>query len=234
LDLPEQVYNQIEVTSTPEIRRYYNKVIDGIREAGDLTMLENSFNNLRQLTSGFLGVKITDDGEEVQRDIITFDPNPKLDALAEFVSQIPLDEKIVIFNHFIYSGEQIVRRLDAEGHKCFRLYGGTPKSEKRTVVERFDRGDFRVLVVNAQSGAIGLNLQSARYCVFYEAPVSPIIRPQAEKRVHRLGQDRTVFYYDLVMRNSVDVKVLQYLREGRDLFQSLIRGEDHTVLFDKV
>jgi SNF2 family DNA or RNA helicase len=56
--------------------------------------------------------------------------------------------------------------------------------------------------------------------------VDPIIRRQAEKRCHRGGQTETVFMWDLVVKNTVDEKIVQYVQEGKSLFDAIIEGKE--------
>ena len=81
--------------------------------------------------------------------------------------------------------------------------------------------------MNSESGSTGVDgLQEVcRYLVFFESPVSPITRKQAIKRVHRPGSSRKVFIYDLIMQNSVDVRILDFIEEGRNLFEALVNGQ---------
>jgi SNF2 family DNA or RNA helicase len=94
-------------------------------------------------------------------------------------------------------------------------------------LHRFQRdAACRFLLLNNQSGALGLNLQVANYVIFYERPVSPIVSQQAEARCLRTGQQRTVFFYDLVAKGTVDEKIARYLEEGKDLFNAIVAGKE--------
>jgi len=85
----------------------------------------------------------------------------------------------------------------------------------------------KVLVANSKSGGAGLNLQVANYAIFYESPVSPIVRQQAERRCHRDGQQHsTVFLYDLYVAHSIEEKILRYLSQGEDLLKAVVDGRE--------
>ena len=103
------------------------------------------------------------------------------------------------------------------------LYGGT--KDTKALLARFNTDpNCRVLVLQNQFG-LGLNLQAARYGIFYEAPLSPIIRQQCIRRFERQHSTHAaVFQYDLVCSNTVDERILALLKEGKDLFQELIDG----------
>ena len=82
-----------------------------------------------------------------------------------------------------------------------------------------------MFVVSNSMGAYSLNLQMAKYLAFYESPVSPKIRKQAQRRVERQHSEHDkVFIYDMVTRGTYDERILEFHKEGEDLFEAIIRG----------
>jgi SNF2 family DNA or RNA helicase len=225
-DLPPKIYKKIYVTFPEENFGYYKKVADGLKEVMvkgvNKKLLENAFIKLRQVTAGFLDFKNDESGE---KQTLIFSENPKLDALEGLILSLPANEKFLVFNEFTKSGAFISKRLKKLGVEHERLYGGTKDKEKAR--DRFLRDPkCRGFVVNSKSGSVSLNLQVARYCIFYESPVSCIVRRQAEKRCHRTGSTGSVFYYDLVIKGSIDEKILGFISQGKDIFQALIEGKN--------
>jgi hypothetical protein len=217
--LPELTRIKRYVDFPVETLVYYNNLIRDLIEAkGDVRVVKNVFLRLRTLSSGFLGMKDDDSGEKSE---IAFDSNPKLDLLLDLIDEVPDDRKCIVFYDFTYSGRRISEELKKRKIKAGWLWSGTKNWAQ---MEKQFREDpkFKVLVINSKKGSYGLNLQHANYCFFYESPVSGIDRDQAEKRAHRTGQKHTVFMYDLLVRNSVDDKILNYQSEGRSLFQALV------------
>ena len=95
------------------------------------------------------------------------------------------------------------------------------------MLEQFNNDDsVKVLVANHKTGGTGLNLQVAPYMVFYESPPSSIARSQAERRSWRMGQKNSVFIYDLVMKGTVDERILFYNKQGKDLLKALMDGSE--------
>lgn len=217
LDLPPKVLMERPIVMPDEAWSYYQALLDQSRDQATGNMLidvEGLFVRLRQITSGFVSI----DGNPSP-----LKENPKLDVLMELIDELPDGEKMVVFNEFIFSGSEIARSLKDRGIKHARLYSGT--RDKRAELRKFnDDPKCKIFVVNSQSGSQGLNLQVAPYVIFYEAPVSPIVRQQAEARCHRQGQSKTVFLYDIFARCTIDEKILRFLREGKDLFKALVDG----------
>lgn len=220
LDLPPRVYRKITIKLPLENRQYYNNLLRNlISIEGNQQEIENIFVRLRQVSSGFLDFKPDKDVDE--RITIKFDENPKLEMLGTLISSSPSKSKLLVFNEFILSGDMIAEFLEEEKIGYVRLYSGT--KDKRAVLDTFLKDEScKIFLVNSQSGSVALNLQVANYVIFYESPVSPIVRKQAEKRVHRSGQKKRVYIYDLVGYKTIDEKILMYIEQGKDLFNALL------------
>jgi SNF2 family DNA or RNA helicase len=227
-ELPDKVYIKKIITLSKEADEYYKRakegLIEALRDNASYISLQNAFVRYRMLTSGFMRYKETDDeGNTLSKMDIVFKENPKLDMLEELLLDTPPSSKVVVFYEYIKSGELISQRLKKLKIKHSTLGGQTKNKEKARDTFLKDE-KCKIFVVNSKSGGVGLNLQVANYCIFYESPVSPIIRKQAEKRCHRTGSKKTVFFYDIVAQGTVDEKILAYLKEGKDLFEALVEG----------
>ncbi len=220
-DLPPE-RNILEEVSLPlDTREYYNQIVEeAIAAQGNMRAMKNVFLRMRQLSSGFLGLKDDETGERAE---IEFEQNPKLDRLLELLGDLPPQRKALIFYQYTYSGRRISEALKALDLRSIWLWSGT-KNAKATLMDFIENPKTTVAVINNQVGAYSLDgLQIANYTLFYEAPVSVIDYNQAKKRTLRQGQvHKTVFFYDLVMKNTVDMRILDFHAEGKELFQSLL------------
>ncbi len=224
-DLPEKVYITKKLKWTDEGWDYYTKTLTQVKNINNKThqTLKPHFVRLRQMASGFVGFMNEITGEKTE---IVFKENPKLDALFEIIDEMPSTSKMIIFHEFIRTGLKISEELKKRKLMYRDLWSGT-KDQEESRATFINDPDCRFFVVNHASGSFGLNLQVANYVVFVESPVSSIRRRQAEKRCHRTGQLASrVFYYDLLMENSVDEKIRIYLKQGKDLFKALIEGKE--------
>jgi SNF2 family DNA or RNA helicase len=72
---------------------------------------------------------------------------------------------------------------------------------------------------------LGLNVQVAQYGIYYESPVSAMIRKQSERRIERQYSEHSrVFLMDLVVAGTVDERILAFHKEGKELLKSIIDG----------
>lgn len=219
LDLPEVVRVIRRAAMTAELRDTYEQVMAGLRQArGNRQEIKKSFLRMRQITSGFVSIK-----EEDGRVEHIFDECPKLDSLIELLQEIPEDEKILIFHEFILSGQRIASYLVESKIKHVSLNGATkdPAAELRKFTQ--DK-NCRVMLANWRSAGTGLNLQCAKYAIFFESPVGPIARTQCEGRMSGARQIHRSFIYDLVVGGSVDERILAFHKEGKDLMEEVCSG----------
>lgn len=222
-DMPPKQY-VIKTLPTPDTSRgYCEDAVKKLREAlkhSNYQEIKSNYLKLRQLSSGFMTLK----GEDNERLQMSFDENPKLDTLQELIEAIPLDCKAIVFHHFVYSNHLISKRLTEMKVKHARIWGGQKKPIEE--LKKFqDDAACRVLVINSKSGSSSLNLQHAQYLIFFEPPDSPIDRSQAERRVWRPGQKNRVVIYDLLVKDTVDIKLHNANKEGADLLKELLDGK---------
>ena len=223
-DLPKKVYQTVAVNFENSAHDYYQNIIKTIIDmgGGSPDQAENNFVKLRQIASGFAKVEV--DGDVVTMD---FPDNPKIAALKELILSVPPDRKMVIFYEFVKSGDLIEDLLKEIKIGYVRLDGTVKGKDKgRKALHKFNKdAKCRVFSANSKSGGVGLNLQVANYEFFYESPVSPIVRSQAEKRCHRTGQTRKTFIYSIIVKGSVEEKIEEFIEEGKDLFKELVESK---------
>lgn len=218
--LPAQNYITIPVIFPKETWKYYEKLVDELKDAqGNFRLLENAYIRMRQLCSGYLTVK-DPEGERVQ---IRFKENPKLDAMLARLKAAPRERKIIIWHEYRVTGEIICQGLKTAGYKFVWLHGKA--KNKKEVIRRFLHDPKVRIIVSSSAGAKGGNWQVANYNEFFETPTSPKIRKQEEKRTHRDGQTLPCFYGDYVVKGSIEEKLIKYLKEGKDLFSALVDGK---------
>jgi SNF2 family DNA or RNA helicase len=222
IELPTRVDRKIKIRLSTEAKGYYDSVVQGLIAVGkDYRKVDAVFVRLRQICSGFLQHKLDDLENKV---VIDFKYNPKLEATMMLLDSIPVTSKVVIFHDFIHSGNLLEKELKKEHYKFVRLYGAT--KDKKSVLHSFMKDKkCRILLANSQSGGTGLNLQMANYCIMYESPVSSIVRKQSEGRIYRNGQTCRTFFYDIVVENSVEERILEYIKQGKDIFRAIIEGK---------
>jgi len=227
-DLPPLTMIAMRVKATKEQRAAYEVIRAGEIIGGMRVPKAGAFVRMREITSGYVRKRV---GEVQVTEM--FEANPKLEAFEEYVVGIPSDCKFIVFYDYNPTGDLLrglLRRLKIKG----LVLSGLTK-DARSVERQFrDDDSIRCLLCNSASGSEGINAQAANYELYYECPVSPIVREQSLKRAHRMGQMRHVTAVDFVMMRTVDERILEFIAEGRDLAAAIERGDRRAIraLFD--
>ena len=217
LNLPERVDDIVYFRLSDFSANNYRNLLHRMGDAqGDYLQVKNYFMATRHVLSGRFRDYST--GEDL------VDPdNNRLNALLALLESIDPEESIVIFCEFIPSGDVICAELAKLKIKFSKLYG--EGIDHATALSDFINRKTRVIVANPRSGGVGLNFQISRYAIFYESPVSAILRQQAEARVYRSGQQKTTYIVDIAAQNTLDEKILSFGREGKNLLKYLVDGK---------
>ena len=218
LDLPDKVYEVIYVDQTPEQRKLYEDLKTYAMsqfEQGLLTSTSaiTTINKLHQINCGH--VKL-DDGTCV--DV----PNNRIPLLLDLLDKIP--GKTLIWCAFQRDVELILKELNTrkDGY-AVHYYGKTTTDERERALSLFQVDEkARWFVGTAATGGKGLTLTQATTTIYYSNSDSAEDRWQSEDRNHRKGQVNQVTYFDMVVRNTVDAKILKSLKAKADIaFQVL-------------
>ncbi len=151
----------------------------------------------------------------------------KLQVFADTLREL-LDNnhKALIFSQFVDHLGIIRGYLDAEKISYQYLDGSTPIKERKERISNFQNGSGDVFLISLKAGGAGLNLTAADYVIHMDPWWNPAVEDQASDRAHRIGQDRPVTVYRLVMKDSIEQQIVDLHRQKRDLADSLLEGTD--------
>ncbi|MBN1559125.1 SNF2 helicase associated domain-containing protein [candidate division KSB1 bacterium] len=146
----------------------------------------------------------------------------KFESLKELVEEILAGKhKVLIFSQFVKMLRLIRAFLDANGILYEYLDGHTTHRMKH--VDRFQADEnIRVFLISLKAGGVGLNLTAADYVIHYDPWWNPAVEVQATDRAHRIGQDKRVFVYRLITKDSVEEKMVELQARKKKLVADLI------------
>lgn len=146
----------------------------------------------------------------------------KFEILKEFVEEILSENhKILIFSQFVKMLKLIRKYFDEQGIEYEYLDGHV--TDRKKCVERFqNQENIRTFLISLKAGGTGLNLTAADYVIHYDPWWNPAVERQATDRAHRIGQDKNVFVYRLITRDSVEEKMLQLQERKKQLVSDLV------------
>lgn len=232
LDLPPVIVRQIPVVlEGAQAIAYTQLANDMMAELDGGTFLDgrnilSRYSKLAQVVGGHAHMI---DAEGKPAGVKTFDPNPKLDALLEYLDLLfeDPDAKAVVFCQFVAEVKQIFEAARERKWHPGALHGDVNPRIRDEYIRNFAGPDsHRLLVCQYQCGSMGLNLTAANTLVFYSLTFSLLDYLQAQKRVHRSGQtaDHVNEVYLIAQRQTrrglkptIDNVILEALREKKDL-----------------
>jgi superfamily II DNA or RNA helicase len=157
------------------------------------------------------------------------EPSAKLDLLIERLAEVVAEgHKALVFSQFTSFLALVRARLDARGQAYEYLDGKSRDREAR--VNRFQVDPACPLfLISLKAGGVGLNLTAADYVFILDPWWNPAAEAQAVDRAHRIGQNRRVFVYRLLCRDTVEEKVAELQNKKRALADAIITGQNSVI-----
>ena len=222
LDLPDKVYLQRTVSLTPDQTRIYSELKEfalANLDDGEFMTAPNVMTQLLRMQQVLSGHTKTDYGELVEI------KDNRLDELVSCLEE--MEGKAIIWSRFRYD---IIRIKDALNKKygngkAVDYFGDTSDEDRVEAVDRFQNGDALFFVGNPQTGGYGLTLTAAQNVIYFSNSFDLAVRMQSEDRAHRIGQQGTVTYVDLIAEGTIDEKIVKSLRAKLNI-ASQVMGEE--------
>ena len=154
--------------------------------------------------------------------------NSKLTAFLELVQElIENKHKVLVFSQYVRYLEIVQQTLRENNIRYQYIDGAVPINQRKTAVTEFQSGNGGdVFLISLKAGGTGLNLTAADYVIILDPWWNPAVEDQAADRAHRMGQQRPVTVYRLIMKNSIEEKIIHMHKDKRDLAGDLLSGQD--------
>ena len=150
----------------------------------------------------------------------------KVGALLDLLDRNPTEKKLVFVRR-----RETLRMLDSlltERGIAFACFDGSLSGpQKDEAVERFR--DRATVLLCTESGGEGRNLQFCNTLINFDLHWNPQRIEQRIGRIHRIGQEREVFVFNLALRHTIEDRLLSILDEKINMFE-LVVGEVQAVL----
>ncbi|MFT4940836.1 MAG: SNF2 family DNA or RNA helicase [Paraglaciecola sp.] len=148
----------------------------------------------------------------------------KLEFLMETLPEM-IDEgrRILVFSQFTSMLSLIEIELEKRQINYVKLTGAT--KNRQEVVDRFQTGEVPVFLISLRAGGVGLNLTAADTVIHFDPWWNPAVENQATDRAYRIGQDKPVFVYKLLIENSIEERIQQIQIDKAELAESLLSEE---------
>lgn len=194
MDLPEQIFTTVKVAASKEYRKFRKDrvvEVDGVQLVGDNTLTKMLYE--RQLCGQY--------------------SKAKLEAFKDLVEST--EDRLIVFYNFNAELGELVQIANDSG-RLVSIVNGQYKD--LSVYENYDNS---ITFIQYQAGAMGLNLQKANKIIYYSPPLSSELYEQSKKRINRIGQSRTCYYYNLTVTGSIEERIYNTLAMRRDFTEKL-------------
>ncbi len=151
----------------------------------------------------------------------------KLNLFGKIIDElIENRHKALVFSQFTGHLKLIRAYLDSKNITYQYLDGSTPAKARRVQVDAFQAGQADLFLISLKAGGLGLNLTAADYVLHMDPWWNPAVEDQASDRAHRIGQVHPVTVYRLVMKNTIEEKIVKLHHNKRELANKLLEGSD--------
>jgi SNF2 family DNA or RNA helicase len=134
--------------------------------------------------------------------------------------------KALVFSQFVGHLAILRKALDRENISYQYLDGSTSVKNRKNRINDFQNGCGDFFLISLKAGGTGLNLTAADYVIHMDPWWNPAVEDQASDRAHRIGQTRPVTVYRLVVKDTIEERIVDLHQEKRDLAESLLAGSE--------
>lgn len=230
-ELPEKLEQTIVCEMSEQQRRHYDEMRDHYRQSLLGIVDKQGLNKSKMhVLEALLRLRQAACHPGLLDDSRVDHASAKLDYLTPHLAELISEgHKALVFSQFTSMLSIVKRHLDRAGVTYEYLDGKTRNRKQR--VERFQNDpDIGVFLISLKAGGLGLNLTAADYVFLLDPWWNPAVESQAIDRAHRVGQERHVFAYRLICRDSVEEKIANLQKHKRDLAEAILEREDENVL----
>ena len=222
LDLPDKIYMKRNIKLSPDQLKLYNQMKETALANlnGKQVTTVNALTQLMRLHQITCGHFTADDGTT---QLIA---NNRIDELMDVLEEV--EGKAIIWAHYQYDINAITKAITKEygPGSVVDYYGLTPQDQRQPNIKKFqDDPRCRFMIGTPSTGGYGITLTAANTVIYYSNGYDLEKRLQSEDRAHRIGQQKSVTYVDLICDETVDEKIVKALRKKINIASEVL-GEE--------
>lgn len=228
-DLPEKTESVYWCEMSAEQKECYDEIKNSIRNSIFLGIRQDGVNkNKLSILQGIQKLRQVCASPVLVKDIEhPTHSSVKLDMLMDEILQLG-NHKALVFSQFKGMLYLIAQRCQREGVAYYHIDGDTPVADRMRMVNDFQEegNPCQVFLISLMTGNAGLNLTAADYVFLVDPWWNTAVQQQAIDRTHRIGQNKNVFAYKMICKDSIEEKILMLQQRKQSLSDDLVNEEE--------
>lgn len=164
----------------------------------------------------------------------TVTESSKISYLSGHVEQMVQSwHTLLIFSQFTAFLSHVKWVMEEKWLSYYYLDGSTKAKERQRLVSGFNDGDVQVFIISLKAGGTWLNLVAADYVIHMDPRWNPAVEQQATDRAYRIWQKKTVFVQKLIIKDTIEEKILKLQEEKKKLIDDVFSGDFSGALSEK-
>lgn len=200
---------------------YRNKLLKNVEEKGlgkSKLMVLEALTRLRQIC----------DSPSLIKNVDYTNQAIKIKEIVNHITQKTANHKILIFSQFVGMLSLIKEELNRLNISYEYLDGKSNIKKRENSVNNFqNNNELRVFLISLKAGGTGLNLTAADYVYIVDPWWNPAVENQAIDRCYRIGQNKTVFAYRMICKNTIEEKILNLQAKKKKLAADIIQTDEN-------
>ena len=135
------------------------------------------------------------------------------------------EHKALIFSQFAAMLELLEEDLKKEKIDYYKITGATTKERRMEMVRAFNADRTPIFLISLKAGGTGLNLTGADVVIHYDPWWNVAAQNQATDRAHRIGQTSVVTVYKLIVKGTIEERILEMQQNKQKLAEDILSGE---------
>jgi SNF2 family DNA or RNA helicase len=229
-DLPQKTESIIWCEMGSEQRKIYTEVKQNIKDSLFLDIQSQGLaksklsvlagiQKLRQICSS--PALLTDFENKTSESI-------KIEILIDEIKGNLKHNKVIVFSQFLNALDIIKDKLTDHQIAFYSIDGSTPNAKRQEQINKFQdkENPVRVFLLSLKAGNAGITLTEANYVFLIDPWWNRQVEQQAIDRVYRIGQDKNVFAYRMICKDTIEEKIIKLQQSKMSLSEELISEDD--------
>jgi SNF2 family DNA or RNA helicase len=166
------------------------------------------------------------------RNIVMDKPFPieeqnKFKVLFEIIDSFEKDEPVIIWSNFVNTNKNLYKFL-SEYFTCGVIYGDIKQPERDVLLDKFKKGEIKILVANPSTVSTGVTLINANKMIYFDRDFSSIKYIQSQGRISRIGQTKECTMYNLFYEDTIEEYIIDILKSKEEMINEVLENGTNT------